>query len=278
MTDRRIAEAIDACRPDSDDVHEPDLAFLAQELARDPAARELYRRSQEIDAAIAAALADVPVPEGLAGRILTGLSAVDTHPARTEDSHSGVDSMPVAAPAGELSAPGSRRFSRRWVAAAIGTAIAAAIAVVVVNLPSGPEVNKDSVADLAREFFEADEAERPPGQLLEIEPAPARYPLSPSILLTNDVRWRRISGLLGTSGVAYDITALAAGGQARATLYVVPIPSSLTGLGATPPRSPLSTTAGVAIGAWQSQGLLYILAVRGDAKHYRLFIRAESIA
>jgi hypothetical protein len=270
---QRIREGIDACRPGSDDLHDPDLAFLADELAQESHSRELYERSQRVDAAIGGAMADALVPEGLAARILAGLVAAQTEPAPCSESQAAEVKTPAEQPR-----PASRTFSRRVWIAGVGIAVAASIVLVVASLPSGPEVNKDNLADLAREFFEAEQAEKAGGQAVEAEPPPSRYPLSRSILVANNLRWRRVTGLLGGSGVAYDVTAAAAGPQVRGTLYVVPLPATLTGLGATPPTTPLATTAGVAIGAWQSKGLLYVLAVRGDAKQYRLFVRAESIA
>lgn len=267
---RRILEGIDACRPGSDDVHDPDLAFLAGELAQDAQARSLYDRAQHVDAAIAAAFSDVPAPEGLEARILARLSAARA------DSLPSNDPQPASlATSAASGAPIARRFSRRWFAvASAGMAVAATVAVVVLNLPAGPEVNKDNVDDLVREFFKAD-------QQLDadplVDPAPAGYSLSSAISVRGNVRWRSISGLLGRRGVAYDLPLPGAGRRARATLYVLPIPSTLTGLGGAPPRIP-STTEGVAIGAWQENGHLYVLAVSGGEKEYGLFMRAASIA
>jgi len=265
---RHILEGIDACRPGSDDLHASDLTFLADELARDPQSRELYDRVQQVDAAVAAAFSDVPVPEGLAARILARLPAPQAKSAPSDDPQSASARTSTALPS-----PVSRRFSRRSLAAAaIGMAVAAGVALVVVNLPSGPEVNQDNVADLAREFYQA-ERRHPPGLglLVQQQPAPRGYPLSTSVLVPGDVRWRRVSGLFGRDGVAYDLPN-AGGGQVLATLYVVPIPSTLTGLRNTPPYPP-ATTAGVAIGAWQEKQKLFVLVVNGGAGQYQALIR-----
>jgi hypothetical protein len=107
---------------------------------------------------------------------------------------------------------------------------------------------------------------------------PANFPLSTAVVASNQVRWRKIAGLFGAQGIAYDLAAPGGGPRTRATLYVVPVPSTLTGLGAAPPRRPLATTAGVAISAWQVKGLLYVLAISGDEKRYQSFIRTQSLA
>jgi hypothetical protein len=267
--EHRILEGIDACRPGGDDLRDPDLVHVAEELARNPRARELYDRSQQVDAAIAAAMGDVAVPEGGASRVLARLAAAAQTGASASD-----QSAASAAPAAELPVPATRKVSRRWLVAATGGLIAATVAVVVFNLPTGPDVNKDNLDDFVREFFKADQA--PVDGLAQGQP-PADYSLSTLISVRGNVRWRRITGLLGGRGVAYDLSPPVAGGQSRAVLYVLSMPSSLAGLGASPPRIP-STTGGVAIGAWQEKGRLYVLAVSGGEAEYRLFLRTESIA
>jgi hypothetical protein len=65
-----LREAMDACRPRSDDLRLPDLAPLAERLASDSASRRLFDRLQRLDRRISTTALDVSVPAGLAERIL----------------------------------------------------------------------------------------------------------------------------------------------------------------------------------------------------------------
>ena len=98
---------------------------------------------------------------------------------------------------------------------------------------------------------------------------PDDYPISREILRTPQVRWRPIRGLLGCTGVAYD---LSAPGGRRATLYVVsrPCPDSHP-----PPLEPRPTTAGCSAAAWQEDGLLYVLVVEGARGLPELFAASQ---
>jgi len=71
IRDPRLLQAMEACRPDSEDLADPELAFLADQLAADPGLRAQFDRLKAFDRAVAEAFADVPVPESLEQRILT---------------------------------------------------------------------------------------------------------------------------------------------------------------------------------------------------------------
>ena len=75
IRDERILEAIEACRPGSDDATDPALAYLAAALAADPELENLYGRLQQVDGMMAAGFRNVPVPEGLKQRLLERLAA-----------------------------------------------------------------------------------------------------------------------------------------------------------------------------------------------------------
>lgn len=281
---RRIEEAIDACRPASDDLHDSGLSFLADDLAQDPRARQRYQRVQQIDAAISAAFLDVPVPTGLEARLLAILESAQgaiaaVEPTRAASSESGDSSAAAVSDAVAALPAATRRFSRRWLtAAAVGMVVAASVAVLVTSLPSAPEVHKDNVADLVREFFEEERRQNPaPGLLAQQHPAPRGFDYSTAILRPANVRWRHVTGLLGDNGVAYDLPH-AGGRNLLATLYVVRGPSTLTGLDGSPPVNPLATTGGVTIGAWRAGPMLYVLVVNGSVRQYQSLIRPTHLA
>ena len=162
-------------------------------------------------------------------------------------------------------------FCRRWLAvaaAALGTA-AVLLAAVWLRKPPGPAYTPSAVLDQATEFFIRESPRRggPTGR-----GAPrAEYPISREVLRTPQVRWRPIRGLLGCTGVAYD---LSAPGGRRATLYVVS--QAVAGLPAQPPLEPRPTTAGCSAAAWQENGLLYVLVVDGGPGVYRSYLRLPS--
>ena len=73
MTDEEIQQAIDACRPGSDDLQQPEMAALAEAIRRDPDVRRRYECSQQFDALVRGPFRDVPVPDGLADRLLAAV-------------------------------------------------------------------------------------------------------------------------------------------------------------------------------------------------------------
>ena len=77
MNARTALERLDAVRPGSDDLSETEMAGLEEALAEDAELRTEFDRRREWDRGIAEALRDVPVPEGLKGRLLTRLAASD---------------------------------------------------------------------------------------------------------------------------------------------------------------------------------------------------------
>ena len=73
MTDQEIQQAIDACRPGSDDLQRPEMAALAEAIRCDPDVRRRYDCSQQFDASVRGVFRDVPVPAGLADRLLAAV-------------------------------------------------------------------------------------------------------------------------------------------------------------------------------------------------------------
>ena len=270
----QLLEAMESCRPGSDDLRDPALAGLAAAMAIDPQLADRFQQQQRADVAMKAALGDVSIPEGLQRRLLERLAA-----GQAEKSPLSVLADQVAAPAGSAtSGSGQRRFSRRWLVmagAALATAAALVAAVWVGTHPSAAYTPL-AAQEKAAEFFQ-NESPAPSCRLDEVSP-PADYPLSRDVVRTLQVRWRPIQGFLGRKGVAYDLAA-PAGPQgpaaSRATLYVVS--RVIPGLAATrPPMEPRSATAGCSTAVWQEGDLLYVLVVEGGPGVYRGYLRSPS--
>ncbi len=273
IRDPHAIEAMEACRPQSDDLSDSGLAFLAGQLAADPDLSERFQRLQRVDAAIAAACGDVPVPEGLADRIMARLAEEGA----SADASASVDqrtleAQPPQAPMAE--ATGRRRPVRRWLMAVGGIATVAAglVAALWIWGPEPPALTSSQVCKLAIEFIEDDSEE--PGELLRASRAPEAYPVSRDLDLSRfpEVRWRRVRDFLGRDGVAYDITAP---GRPRVTLYVVEctVPDLRNLL--PPPKSSYST-GNWSVFAWQTNGLLYVLVAEDGSRTYEQLLRPRT--
>ncbi len=266
IRDERILEAIEACRPGSDDVADPALAYLAAELEADAELASLYERLQQVDGLLAAKFRDVPVPEGLQQRLLDRLAAARAERLAEADFEKATKTL--AEDRLEVSPPRqrriSRRVSRRWLAAGLALTSAAVVLVAVTLrvLFQGTEpYTRDQVLQIAQRFFTEESPQ--PGFLLADpnHPPPGDYPISTDVLQPRGVQWRPISGLLDRDGAAYDMP----GG--RATLYVVRL--TVADLPSQPPLKPGRTTGGYCTSAWQVGDLLYVLVVQGDGNSYR---------
>ncbi|HUT13882.1 MAG TPA: hypothetical protein VMY42_25560 [Thermoguttaceae bacterium] len=265
IRDERILEAIEACRPGSDDMADGELAFLAAELEAHPELADLYDRLQRTDEVVAAAFREVPVPEGLEQRLLDHLAAARAADTLAADSRKATAALAEDRPV--VAAVRPRRFSRRWLIAGgtlTTTAAAVLVAVVVWMLNHGPQpYTKQMVLEDAQRFFIDESRELGPIRTYPNEPPPADYRIRPE-QLGQMLQWRPITGFLDCDGVAYDVP----GGQA--TIYVVrrTIDDRLP---VQPPPSADPTTGGVSASVWQQGELLCVLVVDGDSDAYRRF-------
>jgi hypothetical protein len=240
--DERIIEAIEVYRRGDD------LSSVSAEL--DPAAAELMRRIQETDEVISVAFKDVPMPEGLAERLLDRLA--------TSAEVAAVELPEVVRP---------KRVSRRWAVAGctLLTVAAGLLVAAWIGSNNAPTWSEGKVLAASIKFFNSDQAGG--GYSLAEAKPPGAYLPSRDILLTSGTKWRRIEGFLGRKGVAYDLSGQ---GGSFATLYVVK--RTVSGLPSLPPRSPRCNTGGVSTAAWQEGDLLYVLVIHGGSGSYRRLI------
>jgi len=271
IRDERILEALEARRSGSDDVADPQMAQLEAALAADPALADLYERLQATDAVLAAKFRDAPVPEGLAGRIGERLAADRLQRAAPVAKEEPARAMPVEIPVEMPVQP--RRISRRRLAIGGGALTAAALlAVASISIfYTPPSYDAATVREDAVKFFNAELSGTQPRAeafLLAAKSPPSGYLFSSSVVRVRGTRWREIRGLLDTDGVAYDVPGP---GGVCATLYVVRCKTA--GLPNLPSSRPESTTGGCFTSAWQSDGLVYVLVVRGSPQIYRQLVR-----
>jgi len=201
------------------------------------------------DISLAAAFQEVPVPEGLADRILDRLAA---DCASIETSRKPVDQafLPTLGrqeclPHLSSEVEGATRIvsfkrmvSRRWLMVGGGVAAMAAGLLIAVWLGAHKEesVTEQFVLDEAIRAFEAESDG--PGSMLAEKPAPEKYPLSQLVANVRGTRWRQLEDFLGRRVVVYDLPGPAG---THASLYVVA--KEVDGLKTSPSLYPSFTTA-----------------------------------
>jgi hypothetical protein len=274
-----IRDAMESCRPGSDDLNLPEMSPLAEALAADPELRGTFSRIERLDRQITAATRDLPVPGGLAERILARLpvqAASDEASHQKQDADqaaipaiaTALDSAKVNAAADDPNAVSPlplpltrRRISRRaWSLAAVGTCALVAAAFFAVLRPQTPLSADDLIAqsgDWAAQIWD-----RATWSTI----GSAKYPFSAAVR-AQALAWTDVSSIVGKDAIAYDISI----GGHRAVLFV--IPSNDPVANSAPPAEPQSSTGGQMIGCWQTGGMVYVLVVEGDARAYQNLIR-----
>ncbi len=269
----RILEAIEACRPGSDDVADPSLAFLADALEADAELEQHYGRVQRLDETLAGVFRDVPTPEGLRQRVLDGLAAERAAEAVSADSARLLEAM--AEQREPVATVKPRRVSRRWLTAGlVVTPLAAALVVFVLShLNSGQAYTKTTVLQEAQEFFLNEKPQ--PGYALTSRdhPMPTRFPVSRDVRPGTQavMRWRWVEGFLERKAVAYDMP------SGRVRLYAVRLDLDEAPV-FPPPRAAESTSGRCSVSLWKDGSVLYILVVDGDSRDYEQFYRQHLIA
>ena len=189
---REILEAMESCRPGSDDLFDPALAPLVEVLTLDANLADRFRQQQHVDAAVASAFRDVAVPDGLAERLLGRLA--EAHKEATaeaalvgpmaEIARQGLAPVAAATVTAIAAARQRRVLSRRWLAVAAAALSTAAVfltaAWVWVEIHHRAAYTPLAVLDEATEFFSG-ESPRTGSKPGEVSP-PDDYPISRGIL------------------------------------------------------------------------------------------------
>jgi hypothetical protein len=242
---RQIREQIDACRPGSDDLALPELAEVAAAVEQDGAVAAELARSQRFDQAVSVAMHELPLPAGLAERVLAALEANKLSPA--------------PAPPGADSARGWSR--RRWLTLAVSLAALLLIAVTARQFIRGTprQITQEDLSQ-AVAAWDAAVASNPWVK----SPVPVTVPKG--INVPPGAGWQTVLMPPGCSGNAVAINLIPPGGKARAMLVVVSSTAKFNA-GPRPAGLTLSRWAGsIAAAAWQSRdsNVLYVLIVHTD--------------
>lgn len=272
MDDQDFLEQIDACRTDSNDLHDESFADVAKDLTFNPIRRALFDAVQRADRAVVDAMEDVPLPVGLEQRLLAALSDAHHHSADATvlrgDPVAAVESS-VESTSGNVpvTTAAAERVSRRrmiWTSLSAATAASVATAAWIgsrhwrqTQLTPG-FVLSESITFHTREVPQPLQTSAPPRGM--------------SRAIARGVRttgWRRVDGFLGRpelDGIAFELMHFGT----QATLYIVE--AEVPSLKSWPLRQPDNTTAGRSVSAWQSQKLLYVLVVDGGPRAYSGFV------
>lgn len=266
--DTKVRELMDACRPDSDDISEPEMSALADLLSQDSAAREIFARSENLDRSIGKAFRDVQPPPGLAARLLAAAVGEDEL-TRTDSDGQSAEQVSAASRAAQTHS--KRTSRRRWIALAgtlAASLVVAVYAAVVLNQADDP-ISHLTVADMAIAWL--DDAQQGDWDGVKKPPTDS-YPLASSINVDADPgsikQWQFIRTDYGKAAV-YDLTPP---GDKFVYLFTIRTGEQFSAPQLLP-LQPARNTQGVSIGVSYHDGILHVLVVDGDERRYSEFIQ-----
>ncbi len=285
-----INEAIDSCRPGSDDLSLPELGELADVVARDADRQAMLDRSLAWDSRIANAIQqEVSVPTDLAERLLAGIES-GLEPASSSDSNCLDECVQAVLPQSGTDhetesdietnveprnvtrqvdrSPGKRSPRLRWFAMATGLAACICVAVFAAVAIMPGKVDVDTLLQQVRDWV-IDVRGQSWNQDLDSAPIDS-YPLDSSILV-QPTGWQEFRTPYDGKAVAYDLRTNA--GQPFAALIVVKTTAEFD-VQSHLPMTPHSDTGQLCIGACQKNGYLYILIIEGNQRTYQRVIKA----
>jgi hypothetical protein len=237
--------------PSSCDLNEPEMAELSRLLEEVPQAAQALGRVQQLDVLLQHGMDDVPVPTGLADRLLARL-------AEDRVTLSATEAAAVAAPSAEQhTQPASRR---RWLA--WGAALAASL-LVALGIWQSMKPTPFAAADIETLAHVWQEELTENWKSL---PIPKSFTV-PESLRGLEREWQRLQ-IDGAAAVAIRLGRNADDGT---VLFLIdrqldpPAPSS-------PPKNPQWTTGGWSIAYWHERQQLNVLLVDGGEAEYKQFI------
>lgn len=269
-----LREQIDACRPDSDDLHLPehaaDLAELKAGVQQSAEIRGLWERSQRDDRAIRGAMLDVALPIGLEQRLLAAVQAAHEQPLACVEKV--VDEEVTVQEAVSSVRYVSTTIRRRWVVSTIALTAAASILAAYLGSQflSSPQepISKDLLAAQVQDWLQAAD---PLNMNWDAKATNNRFPgrsLYGKVEQAGSVVTRQ-----GTITV-YDVRL--SNGSSQAVLLV--LPTTAVYRVDSMPASKVEVSGHWNVGSWQTDGVLYVLAVRrGGDTNLQHFIRPQRV-
>lgn len=214
---------------------------------------ELWPEIARVDSLISDAVRDVAVPEGFRLRLLDSIQAHKATFGKTQ-----------------------KLYKRRaWQLSLVATVIAASISVVMLAFQyflhdHAGNWQKDQVLSVASKLFSEDpSASAKDLSLPRSEKEQAildKHIASEDVLEPNAATWEVVDRFRGSRAVIYRFEDEHGN---RAALFVVQQSKPVAGLIDRPPRRPQLMTAGNTAGAWQSDGLVYVLVSSGGEDAWR---------
>ena len=246
MNRRELHELMHCCRPDLSDLTEDEARALSEAFAQDEQLRGQFEAEQSWDSAIARAMHDVPVPDGLADRLLAAVQADASTPAHSR-----------------------LRFLRSPLAAVV-LAAAAVLLLALWLAPWRDNLTAVQMADICRTRVD----ELDPEAWRRLDRPVAEYPLDPIVRL-DVVGYQACSAIKGWPAVVY--RAELPPDHGNAYLFVIHTRQGRK-LATVPPTVPDSSTGPYCIGVWKSNDCLYVLVVRGTPSDYLRTLRTQEVA
>jgi hypothetical protein len=275
MTDQEIQQAIDACRPGSDDLQQPEMAALAETIRREPDVRRRYECSQQFDGLVRESFRDVPVPDGLADRLLAAIApSLDTTTVESRE--------PVARPPSEhhvrrAAEEAARwpRWKRRRIWAVMAGSLTAAAALVGFLLLAPYFSSSEPRPDdrLPGEIMAWSDAVVRQGWNEDLPAAQVLRPLDRAVR-ADPQRWCSIATTYDSQTVVYDV---APRGAEMALVFCMRCRVRDSMLPEMPPWNAFSATGGLTLGVWRRGDMVYVLVVRGGSRRYRELIEASPL-
>lgn len=277
-------QAIDACRPGSEDLQRELPSELAGEIRRDERLAGRYRAIQQFDQAVADAFDGVPLPAGLESRLL---AAIAQQQAELDSQQPTASASPRPVELPRAAASSSEMSRRRWLQLCGGALASTAAGVGFLwwrRSGDQPALTAEQVLHQTLEFNKSGEARLTAAIPESREAAPAEFPRSRRLAgLREVVRWRRLDGgLLGRNGCAFELSAQ----DGLATLYVLAADGRrgsavIDNLPDEPPlpdqAQNLVSTGGYSAAGWRENDRIQLLVVHGDVDFLRSFLTTPGL-
>jgi hypothetical protein len=259
MSTNRYREQIDACRPGTGDLSLPALADLACDAETDKVVADEIARSERFDRAVSTAMHDVPLPAGLLERLESRLATEDVTDILTGE----VALLPPAA---------TNLSRRRILAAALSLAALVLIAVGAMFWPRlGREISNEQLVEMVGRWQQGVATDKWKSVTADTAP-PAGFPV-PIEVRRQPTAWQSFVTPDGQRGVVFNLTT----DLRPARLYVIASRDKYS-LPTIPYGRLSGASGGLAVGAWYSGGLLYVVVVDEAGQSLSDYIREKKTA